>query len=380
MQGSKKKDVLIATNHLHEIGGSELYTFYLIKALKKNFDFQLEYFTLHKGVVSERIEEELQIPFKSKEKYDLIFAGHATTVNYLFGLGPIVQICHGIIPILEQPSPLADYHIGVSEEVVGYLKDKGFPATLIHNGIDLSVYKPLNPIHGSPQKILSLSQSETANGLIADICKEKKIAFQYFNKFKNPKFCIAEEINEADLVIGLGRSVYDAMACGRPCIIFDDRDYLGNMGDGYLFPEKFQDFVKFNCSGRFSRRQFSKADLSREIDAYRKEDSEELIKIAKAHLNVEEIAKKLVVEGEKISKGDHILFYLKTITSKPFRLIIKEQKQIFRAKLKRLYDSGHSIDQLKEMISKEPFFFTVKISLNFWIIKLRMKRKVSRKG
>ena len=38
-------------------------------------------------------------------------------------------------------------------------------------------------------------------------------------------FNIEDKINEADLVVGIGRSLLDAMSCGRPVVSFDDRIY-----------------------------------------------------------------------------------------------------------------------------------------------------------
>src|SRR5690606_19581330 len=117
VMGKDAKKILIATNHLESVGGSELYTYDLIKALSELAGIEVEYFTFDKGLISDKIEGELKIPFMSKKKYDLIFANHNTTVRELFSRAPIIQICHGVLPELEQPSPLADFHVSISEEV-----------------------------------------------------------------------------------------------------------------------------------------------------------------------------------------------------------------------------------------------------------------------
>src|SRR5690606_35238485 len=107
-------------------------------------------------------------------------------------------------------------------------------------------------------------------------CDKTGVKFLHFNKFKNPTFDIECEINKADLIVGIGRSVYDAMACGRPCIVFDSRDYNGNRADGYLVPDLFDEFVQFNCSGRYRNIRFNEDDLIREFEKYDPNDGKKL--------------------------------------------------------------------------------------------------------
>jgi hypothetical protein len=67
----------------------------------------------------------------------------------------------------------------------------------------------------------------------------------------------------ADMVIGLGRSVYEAMACERNVIIYD---YMG--GDGFVTPESILQFRKKNCSGRTNRIAYSPEQLRAEMSKY----------------------------------------------------------------------------------------------------------------
>ena len=303
----KQKKILVATNHLSGVGGSELYTFDLIKALALMGDFELEYFTLDKGTISEQIEEELQVPFMSHKKYDLIFANHNTTVKELFNYGPIIQICHGTIPDLEQPSPLADYHIAISEEISQHLKELGYPNDVILNGIDTQVKKPLLPVHKELSSVLSLCQSDQANAKLRAVCEMKGLQFQAYNKHKNPTHSIEQEINKFDMVIGIGRSIYDAMACGRPCLIYDQRGYNGNKADGYLRPENFSKYIKMNCSGRYLNRQYQEKELIREIEKYNPEDGQKLREIAVSDLNADKMASQLLDISHKLTWGNRLM-------------------------------------------------------------------------
>lgn len=99
------------------------------------------------------------------------------------------------------------------------------------------------------KNVLSLCQSETANEKLKLCCDKMGLNFIKANKFKNPSWDIASLINEADIVVGLGRSAYEAMSCGRPVVIFDDRPYFDSVGDGYV-KGIIDKSIQFNCSGR----------------------------------------------------------------------------------------------------------------------------------
>ncbi len=368
------KKILVACNHLFSVGGTELFTYYLIKAIKDHL--KVEYFTHHPGEISDKIESDFGVVFKSDNHYDLIIASHTTTVNYLYGQGPIVQVCHGPIPELEQPSPLADRHIAVSEEVRQYLDQKGFKADVVLNGVDLEVFYPKNPIGKTAKTILSLCQSNEANEWLEEICRDIEVNFLAINKHENPVFHLADEINKADMVIGIGRSAYDAMACGRPCLLFDNRVYNGPFGEGYLHPSRFHDFVRFNCSGRFSKKTLSKADLKKEILNYSAEDGIQLRKIAEESLDLYKNTSNILAIGFSISEWSHWLHKASIVLNrKKVAPVFREQKQLFRAKMAGLYEKGTPLREILSLIRKEKFPVYNKISIYFFWMKLYLRSR-----
>ena len=302
----KIRKILVATNHLSSVGGSELYTYDLIKALSTSKDYEIEYFTFDKGLISEKVEEETQVSFMKKKKYDLILANHNTTVRELFSRGPIIQICHGTLPDIEQPSPLADYHIAISEEISDHLTSLGYANDVILNGVDVQTKKTINPINKTLTSVLSLCQSDKANQRLRSICEHKGLRFRAYNKHTNPTDSIEEEINSFDLVVGIGRSIYDAMACGRPSLIYDHRGYNGNKADGYLRPENFSKYVKMNCSGRYLNRQYQERELIRELEKYNPEDGAKLRNIAVSQLNAYKMAYQLLNAANHLDWSNRI--------------------------------------------------------------------------
>lgn len=283
--------VLVASNHLNNYGGTESYTYALIKELK-NLNIDVEYFTFKQGLVSERIEKELNVNFMTKKRYNLILANHFTCVQSLYRKGIIIQTCHGIFPELEQPSDFADIHVSISPEVKIHLQKRGFKSELIYNGIDCDRFEKKKAVNGNIKNVLSLCQSDSANNLIQKICERQKWSFTFLNKLKNGVWEIENFINDADIVIGLGRSAYEAMACGRPVIIFDKRPYSLPYGDGYMNLKRMNKSLLCNCSGRQYREIFDEDKLENEFLKYNKLDGEELSLFIKKNLNIHDVTDK----------------------------------------------------------------------------------------
>lgn len=278
-------NILVATNHLDSIGGTETFTYYLIKELIQ-LGHNIEYFTLKKGIISDMIESNLNVKFLSSKRYDLILANHNSTIEKIWKLGPVIQTCHGIYPYLEQPSVFADLYISISQEVQQFLAQKGINSTIIPNGINCDIFFPSKPIRNKLTSVLSLCQSEVANGKLKDACNAIGVEFKTYQDYGGKIWEIQDIINEVDLVIGLGRSAYDAMACGRPVIVYDERPYMEAVGDGYLLPVLTESFSK-NCSGRYFQKKFDIEALIVELNEYKKKDGEQLRNFALNHLNIQ---------------------------------------------------------------------------------------------
>lgn len=284
----KQYKILISNNSLAKTGGSENYTFALALALLK-LKHDVEYFTFYKGEISDKLES-CGIKFMSRKHYDLILANHYTTVDFLFDRGYIIQTCHGISPKLEQPSKRADAFVAITEEVALNLEKSGFSSSIIYNGIDCERFSPERPINKCIKTVLSLCQNQEASDLVSAICSKKQLNFLSANKNTDNYFDIEDIINQADLVVGIGRSLYDAMACGRCVISFDNRSYSPNVGDGYLNADNIFESLKHNCSGRSFKYNFDEYSLSKEFDKYNQSDGSFFRQFALDNLNIEKVA------------------------------------------------------------------------------------------
>lgn len=320
--------ILVSNHNLDSIGGSETFTFTIIEELKR-LGHLVEYFTFNKGFVCRKIEDDLNVNFMSHSKYDLILANHNTTVDFLHKRGFVIQTCHGIFPKLEQPSFYADAYVSISEEVQNHLAMFDCPSLVIRNSINLERFKPITAINSKLNNILSLCHSEKANNFIKDICNEQSINYLQAYKYKNPIWKIEDVINNSDLVIGLGRSAYEAMACGRPVLIYDNRKYFDSCGDGYV-----KDILGFslrnNCSGRFSKTSFDKSNFIDELNKYSSSDSKYFRNFAKKELDVRINIEKylsfyndLVYNRRRKKRLKKIRFAKKIIGKKNFNLLAK---------------------------------------------------------
>ncbi len=217
----------------------------------------------------------------------------------LYKDGFTIQTCHGIFPELEQPTIYADKIVAVSEEVQQHLKQKSFKSNLIHNGIDCIKFAPMKPINSSPKTVLSLCQGEQANKVVEEAARALGLEFLHASKTMNNVFEIETLINQADIVVGIGRSLYDAMACGRAVISFDSRSYYMQpqeggigLGDGYLTNENIAESLRFNCSGRGKGISFTVESFIEELKKYKAEDGEYMRNFALENLNIKKVVDK----------------------------------------------------------------------------------------
>lgn len=281
----KKIRILVASHSLKTLGGSETFTYTLLEELIKRKNLNVEYFTFHKGIVSNKIDTVLKVPFFTNGKYDLIFANHFTSVDFLYKKGFVIQTCHGIYPKLEQPSENANAFVSISQEVQGYLADKGFSSKIILNGINTNRFQPNRPIATKLANVLSLCHSKEANHMVKLACKQMGLNYLQAYKYDNPIWEVEKLCNKADMVVGLGRSAYEAMSCGRPVVSFDKRRYFPSYGDGYL-PENLGLSVLNNCSGRYFKNKYSVNDIMKEFNKYSKVDGNKMRNFALRELNI----------------------------------------------------------------------------------------------
>jgi hypothetical protein len=108
-----------------------------------------------------------------------------------------------------------DKYVAVSENVA---KAHGIE-TIIKNPIDTELYKPTKQINKTPDEILAIT--------------EKPIRYATLYPTRAAE-TMPKLMNQADMVVTIGRGVLEAMSSARNVIIYDERPQLGYTANGYL--------------------------------------------------------------------------------------------------------------------------------------------------
>lgn len=254
-------NILVTNNHLDRLGGSELWTYTVAKELERR-GHNVDVFTIFPGLVSEKL------PFVSepKQKYDLAIVNHTTTFKAIKDVDAFkIYTQHGLFCGIEIAPDGADAYVAVSEEII---ESSPRDFNLITNGVDCERYSPKTDV-GELKKVLCMCQGRKAAEMVRKACNRLGLDFEWIER---SVWDVEDKINSAELVVTLGRGAYEAMACGRAVLTFDNRAYINDSpyGDG-MVDGNVEELIKNNLSGRALRRYMTVETLMDEIQKYRPE-------------------------------------------------------------------------------------------------------------
>ena len=210
---------------------------------------------------------------------------------------PMIFAGHGVLPWQEQPAVAAldvSRYVAVSEEVRDHLVERHrVPAdqvVIVRNGIDLERFRSRTPVSPEPRRALILSNYMPARQRtqVRRVCQGLGISVREAGA-GNALWAVEDEIAQADLVFGLGRSALEAMAARRVVLVYD---YNG--GDGLVTPARFERLRQRNFSGRTHNRRFTDAELAAEIQAYGPAVAEDVYGFIERDHDVRVMARQLV--------------------------------------------------------------------------------------
>jgi O-antigen biosynthesis protein len=277
--------ILISNHFLRNYSGSELFTFSLAKELR-SLGHNVFVFSNILGKVSDELKA-IGIPVSNNtsefenERFDIIHVQHNSTICQLekaFPLVPKVFMAHGTVPRLEQPfgNSFCEY-LAVSEGVKKHLmKWHGVTEkniTVARNFIDGEKFQNRRPVNDIPKKLLVLSNRSSAknNKLIKEVCLRLGLIFEHVGLPENPVRDVAKCMNEADIVVSVGRGALEAMACERNVLVLN---LFG--GDGMVTKNNFYDFMRNNFSGRTHWIKYNHESLALEIKKYNPAEGKKL--------------------------------------------------------------------------------------------------------
>jgi len=287
--------ILVTIHELASFAGSQTATLALAPALRASG----HEVTLAAGLLGAASEALERANFRVVDdlrrladlELDVIHAQHcpmALLARGVFPRTPMVFHGHGVLPALERP-PSIDLGIGgyiaVSEEVRDLWRaEHGIQdADVIRNGVDTVRFSPRGRIAPRPRRVLVITNrmAPERRELVRRACSILRARVAFIGMVARPVRNVEDRINEADVVVSLGRGIIEAMACGRAAFVYDVHG-----GDGYVTPETYETLRRVNFSGRSSRREFTAEELAEELSRYSARMGDANRELALAHHDI----------------------------------------------------------------------------------------------
>lgn len=220
---------------------------------------------------------------------DVAITCQQTATMFFLNKCKVLQLLNSKFTTFEYPVNGALY-VAVSNEIKDFNKEKfGIDVPMILNGIDLNRYKPNCELHKVP-RVLSICQGD--DKLLEQACNELNYEFKSVPKNVGSRIWNIEDwIKDADIVVGIGRSAFVGMACGKSVISWDNRSLNPNTGCGYITPDNFIICSNTNLTGRGFPQLDTIDKLKTELLKYNPNDGKLLREIAEQYLNADTNAK-----------------------------------------------------------------------------------------
>jgi hypothetical protein len=134
--------------------------------------------------------------------------------------------------------------------------------------VDIDRFLPLGAISESPRRVLLLGSylDGDRRRVLLDACTSLGVDVRQVGWHTGGARDPLEAIVEADIVVGKGRSILEAMACGRAAFVYDSFGY-----EGWVTPERYAALEARGFDGLGADREFDVAELRRDLSGYRPE-------------------------------------------------------------------------------------------------------------
>jgi hypothetical protein len=172
---------------------------------------------------------------RPSEAFDVGIFANAAYTGHLKGLcGRTVLVTHGIVPD-EAPAEGFDRVVFTSEEV----RDHWGGGEVIRQPLDIGFWRP-DPMRGH---FLTRFANRSGLDMAPEVAERLGMKFQHARHLKPP--AARQAIWQSACVLASGRCAVEAMACGVPLVVADERHYQGPLLD----PDAVGSMLR-NYSGR----------------------------------------------------------------------------------------------------------------------------------
>jgi hypothetical protein len=268
--------ILLATEAFHHVGGTETYVLTLADHLLR-LGHQVRVFSHHPGDMAElargRGIDVVGDLGDLGDPVDVVVPQDGATAYDLHDRWPDVPqvfVCHSAMFDLQQP-PLVP---GVAAAVV-VLSDRvrrrvealdgDFRIVRLRQPIDTERLVPRRTPSATPRRALLLGNylDGDARRLIVDTWTALGVEMVQVGSATVQTLQPEDDIAAADIVVGKGRAVLDAMSCGRPAYV---HDAFG--ADGWVTASSYPDIEADSIAGQAFPEVVDAARLGRDLAAY----------------------------------------------------------------------------------------------------------------
>lgn len=300
-RSTRSRSILLTTNHLLGWTGSETLLLTLIEGLLGS-GCSIAVYVRHwnpdwlDAHFDPRVRLTDDLRTLQHLSFDLAHVQHnacLVDVRAAFPTLPVIFSSLGVLPFLEQPVPFdlgVTRCLAISEEVAANLASHGIPEHRIHivrNLVSGRRFCPNSKIRERPERVLVLSykMDEDKRGLLREAARRIGASIRFAGGAEDmiPQDRLVAAINEADVVVSLGRGVVESMLCERVPLVFDIHG-----GDGLVTPNTLHEIRTNNFSGRLNRKNYTVEDLVAELGKYRQEYGSRLRELALEEFGVEQ--------------------------------------------------------------------------------------------
>lgn len=238
--------IIVATERLAEWGGTETYVLTLADHLQQlGHDVWIvtasagrpASWATARGLRVLRAEDPLPTP------PDLVVSNTTPIALDVSAAEPAVRhvwVAHSTVSPLQMPP-----EAGVAQRVVG-LNDRVLrwasavagvaPIVRLRQPIDVRRFVPRGPLPERPRRMLLLGNylAGERRAAIEEVARAKGIQVDQVGLPDRQEDAVDDAIGRVDMVVGYGRAILEAMACGKAAYVLDR-----NGGDGWVTPESY---------------------------------------------------------------------------------------------------------------------------------------------
>lgn len=265
---------VLATNHLG-LGGSESYLFTVAEQLER-LGHEAKIFAAERGAgVAAARERAIALCEEGEDPagFDAALVQDAAVSYELAERLPALPqlfVAHSESFDLQAPPQLGEAVRGVvalNDRVAARMRSFAVerPVARLRQPIDTERFTPQTPLPERPRRALLLSNAPHADrlGMIESACAEAGVELARLGGRDGQATDPREALHGTEIVIGYGRSILEAMACGRAAYVYD-----WNGGEGWVTPETYPRLEADGFAGRTGATVIDTATMAADLRAY----------------------------------------------------------------------------------------------------------------